>query len=141
MKQTSPFLRTKVCVLPIIILYLELFNIIMAQPIKNPVIIDGKARFTIINQRCIRLEYSQSGKFIDNPSLFAANRNVDFKEFSIKNIDGKTIIRTSRFALTYKPDGKPFSQENLEVYIQKGKRRVRWVPGLKNKIDRSKTGC
>ena len=135
MKQTSPFLRTKVCVLPIIILYLELFNIIMAQPIKNPVIIDGKARFTIINQRCIRLEYSQSGKFIDNPSLFAANRNVDFKEFSIKNIDGKTIIRTSRFALTYKPDGKPFSQENLEVYIQKGKRRVRWVPGLKNKIN------
>ena len=130
----SDYYQIKSCI-NIFISILFMSSIILSQPIRNPVIIDGKARFTIISHGFIRLEYSDSGKFIDSPSLFAVNRKVDFKEFSYKNKDGKIIIGTTRFTLVYKPDGKPFSPENLFVFINKGRKRIKWTPGLKNKFN------
>jgi alpha-glucosidase (family GH31 glycosyl hydrolase) len=99
----------------------------------NKIIVGDKARFTVISTDCIRMEYSENGKFIDEPSLFAANRNIDFNNFSVKNKDGKTVIRTQRVTLAYKPNGKPFSAENLEAFFMRGRKRVKWTFALKNK--------
>ena len=100
---------------------------------KNPKIIDNKARFTVITPECIRLEYSENGKFINEPSLFAANRKARFNHFVFIQAEGKTIIKTARIKLIYKPNGKPFSPENLEIHVLKGEDVVRWTPGMKNK--------
>ncbi|MCX6150610.1 MAG: DUF5110 domain-containing protein [Ignavibacteriales bacterium] len=105
---------------------------IYTQQASDKIVVDGKVRFTVISPECIRLEFSESGKFIDSPSLFAANRNTNFAGFNTKNEIGKTIIETSRFKLVYKQDGKSFAPENLEVLINKGNEQVKWFPGKVN---------
>ncbi len=99
----------------------------------NPIVVNGKARFTVITPECIRLEYSENGKFINDPSLFASERNVRSNKFKSIEFEGKTIIITSRMKLIYKPNGKAFSPENLEIHVLKGDDIRTWVPGMKNK--------
>ncbi|MFA7230716.1 MAG: TIM-barrel domain-containing protein [Victivallaceae bacterium] len=67
---------------------------------QNPVIC-GNARFSIICPECVRIEYSNSGKFIDEPSLFASKRDMDFKDFTVKKDEKALHIKTSRFELIY----------------------------------------
>jgi alpha-glucosidase (family GH31 glycosyl hydrolase) len=100
---------------------------------ENPVIIEKKARFTVIVPECIRMEYSETGQFVDQKTLFAENRDVRSDDFKLRKQRGSTIIETSRMQLVYKPDGKPFSSGNTEIHIFKGDAIVRWVPGLDNR--------
>ncbi len=97
----------------------------------NP-IVEGSARFTVITPECIRLEYSTNGAFIDDPSLFAVNRS-DFTEptGTEHTPDGALVINTGRMRLEYKPDGGPFSEENLRVEIAGGDRVIEWTPASK----------
>ncbi len=100
---------------------------------QNGVIVVGKARFTVIAPELVRMEYSKDGKFLDEPTLFAVNRSARTTEYTVVTENGKTIIETARFKLTYAPDGNMFSPQNLQVEIKKGKEIVTWTPGAKNK--------
>ncbi len=96
-------------------------------------VVVGKARFTVIAPELVRMEYSKDAKFLDEPTLFAANRNAYTPEYTVTTENGKTIIETSRFKLTYAPDGNMFSPQNLQAEIKKGNEIVTWTPGIKNK--------
>ncbi len=98
---------------------------------KNPIII-GKARFTVVAPECIRMEYSNSGKFIDARSLFAVNREARFNDFKTSQDGNKTVIDTGKIVLTYNPDGKSFSKNNIQATMKKGKEIVEWHPGKQN---------
>lgn len=100
---------------------------------QNDKVVVGKARFTVIAPELVRMEYSKSAKFLDEPTLFAINRNAHTTEYNVMTENGKTIIVTSRFKLTYTPDGNIFSPQNLRAEIKKGKEVVTWTPGMKNK--------
>ena len=67
---------------------------------QNPVIC-GDARFSVICPECVRIEYSKSGRFVDEPSLFASKREMDFKDFTVEKDDKELRIKTSRFELVY----------------------------------------
>ena len=67
---------------------------------QNPVIC-GDARFSVICPECFRIEYSKSGRFVDEPSLFASKREMDFKDFTVEKDDKELRIKTSRFELVY----------------------------------------
>ena len=41
----------------------------------------GNARFTVITKNLIRAEYSESGKFTDEETLFAVNRKENGDEY------------------------------------------------------------
>jgi alpha-glucosidase (family GH31 glycosyl hydrolase) len=97
-----------------------------------PVVVAGKARFTVITAACVRLEYSENGQFVDEPSLFAHDRTEHYP-FTCCVEDGKHVIATPYFKLYYKANARPFSADNLEVFIARGKETVRWLPGLKNR--------
>ncbi len=99
----------------------------------NPITVDRTARFTVLSPGCMRLEYSSNGKFIDERSLFAVNRNPDFNQFELKTGQKETIIETSKLKLVYKPDGKSFSGNNLEIIVKTGNSEIKWTPGLANK--------
>jgi len=99
----------------------------------NPVTVDRTARFTVLSPGCVRLEYSSNGKFIDERSLFAVNRSNDFNQFELKTGQNETIIETSKLSLLYKPDGKSFSPDNLEIIVKTGKNEIKWMPGMTNK--------
>ena len=97
----------------------------------NPVTV-GDARFTIITPNCIRLEYSATGKFVDQPSTFAFNRNALYNGFTLHQSEGSTIIDTGSIRLTYTPDGNPFSPKNMQAQIKKDSGFALWAPGDPN---------
>ena len=100
-----------------------------AQP--NPAVV-GPARFTVITPNCIRLEYAPSGTFVEAPSLFAANRTARFAGFKLDQAAGVTTLDTGAIRLTYTPDGKPFSPDNLKAEIRRGQGMAAWAPGAPN---------
>lgn len=86
----------------------------------------GPARFTVIAPECVRLEYQPDGKFIDAPSLFAANREARDTDATISSSPTRVEIDTGRIHLVYQPDGQPFSARNLSADIAGG---GTWTPG------------
>lgn len=89
------------------------------------------ARFTIITPECIRLEYSESGRFVDEPSVFAAVRGGagDPAIRVVAQGDGEQVIDTGRIRLEYAPDGRAFHAANLRAVIREGDFEARWWPG------------
>ncbi|KAF2428935.1 hypothetical protein EJ08DRAFT_680265 [Tothia fuscella] len=70
-------------------------------------------RFTIINEKCIRYEWSSDGKFEDRASTFAINRKFAKTDFLVENKEDKLEISGSGWLLTY--DKKKFSTNGLSV--------------------------
>ena len=66
-----------------------------------------KYRFTILTDRLIRLEYSDSGVFVNNPTEFALYRDFEPVRFEKKEDDKILFIKTRYFQLTYLKN-KPF---------------------------------
>ena len=95
---------------------------------QNPVVV-GDARFSVLTPNCIRMEYSNDGKFVDLPSLFAANRGARFNDFKLEKSAQNTIIDTGAIRLKYTPNGQMFSAKNLSATIKNGQN---WTPGTKN---------
>lgn len=95
-------------------------------------VIVGKARFTVLTPECVRLEYSENGKFVDAKSLFAVHRDAGFNDFKVTQQQSETVIDTGKIKLIYSPDGKTFSPQNLKALISKGKDSIAWTPGQKN---------
>ena len=96
---------------------------------QNPIVV-GKARFSVLTPHCIRIESAGTdGKFVDLPSLFAANRNAKFEDFKLEKEGGATVIDTGAIRLKYAPNGEPFSNRNLSAQIKGGQN---WTPGAKN---------
>lgn len=98
--------------------------------VANPVE-QGNARFTVITQSLIRMEYSDTAEFINAPSIFAVNREERYNGSSVRKTAEELEINTGLMRLLYKPNGKPFSEENLEVWIQAGNNEIRWTPSTK----------
>ncbi|MDX1973914.1 MAG: glycoside hydrolase family 31 protein [Candidatus Sumerlaeia bacterium] len=91
-------------------------------------IVHQNARFTVITPELVRMEYSESGEFVDEPSIFAVNRSEFFGGASIRKTPESLEIKTERFRLLYTPNGKPFSAQNLKVWIETGSTEVIWTP-------------
>lgn len=95
----------------------------------------GSARFTVIAPELIRLEYSPGRKFVDDPSLFAADRGVRFDDYKEERGPGRLVIDTGRIRLTYVPDGKPFSAANLSAVVRDRGFETDWTPGMWSAAD------
>jgi alpha-glucosidase (family GH31 glycosyl hydrolase) len=105
---------------------------VSAATVEKGMATDGNARFTVVTPNCIRLEYTASGHFIDQESLFAVGRTARDRQAHITTSDGGVQIDTGAIQLTYKSDGKPFDAENLQARIRKGNAWVGWAPGAPN---------
>jgi len=94
-------------------------------------VVVGNARFTVLTDRLIRMEWSENGRFEDHATLAIVNRNLPVPKFtSVRSGDGVTI-RTSAVTLSY--SGGKFDENNLSVSFKLGKRTVTWHPGLEDK--------
>lgn len=90
---------------------------IIADPIaKNNCVVVGNARFSILSDRIIRLEYSSTGNFEDR-----ATQHVWFRNFDIpfeKRVDGESLtIETSYLKLTYDASLSTFD-DNLKIELK-----------------------
>ncbi len=81
-------------------------------------IIFGKARFSILTDRIIRLEYQENGLFENHPSQIFWYRNQPTPQFS-KKIDGqKLTISTDFLLLEYKDSPKGFNKRTLTITLK-----------------------
>ncbi len=100
------------------------------NPVANPaaVVTEGNARFTILTDRLIRMEWAEDGKFEDRASLAIVNRALPVPQFKVTRSGGSLIITTPKVKLTY--TGGRFDAANLQVSFNLGKKPVVWHPGL-----------
>lgn len=99
-------------------------------------VVFGKARFTVLTPRLIRMEWAEDGVFEDRATLGIVNRRLDVPQFKVSKSGKKLTIKTSDLVLTYRGEEK-FSAENLSVVFsmadpsaKKGVRKVTWKPGM-----------
>ena len=94
---------------------------------KGAQVVVGNARFTVLTDRLVRMEYSESGAFEDHATLAIVNRNLPVPSFTTRKVGEGVVIRTSRLTLTYKGGGE-FTSSNLQVSFKMGGRTVVWDP-------------
>lgn len=103
-------------------------------------IIFGHARFSIITENLIRIEWETKGAFCDAETLFAVNRKYNGCEVSVRIDENELEIQTEAIHLYYKKDEKGFSEENLygKIYGEPwhyGKRNKRNLGGTLSTLD------
>lgn len=90
----------------------------------------GNARFTVLTDRLVRMEWAADGRFEDRASLAFINRRLPVPHYTQEHQNGVLELRTACLALRYHPsgDGK-LTAENLSVDVTCGTVRPHWVPG------------
>ncbi|GAA2851404.1 alpha-xylosidase [Pediococcus damnosus LMG 28219] len=95
-------------------------------------IIQGKKyRFTILTERMIRLEYSESGQFEDRTTQVVQNRKLDNPEYQVyRERNGHKLEITTKFIHLYYDGGK-FTADNLylDAAYSYGTYMSRWYFG------------
>lgn len=92
-------------------------------------VVSGNARFTVLTDRLIRMEWSADGRFEDNATLGIVNRDLPVPSFKARK-SGKTVtITTGAVKLVYKGPAK-FSSGNLSVSFALNGKTVVWKPGM-----------
>lgn len=96
---------------------------------EEAVIVQGHARFTVLTDRLIRMEWSQDGVFEDRATLGVVNRRLEVPRFTKRQTKKLLRIETESLSLTYRGDG-PFNPENLSVSFKIKESRALWKPGM-----------
>lgn len=99
---------------------------------KHGVIKFGNARFTVVTPYCIRLEYSDAGKFIDAPSWFAVRRDTTCVDYDVEETGNGVIVKTKALTLTYIDDGRSFAVSNLRIVLHTCSITAHWRFGQRN---------
>ncbi len=105
-----------------------------ASPTSTPSssIVWGGARFTVATPECIRIEYSAAHHFVDDPSLFAADREAR-APVTVERSGRGIVLDTGRIRLQYLDDGRPLTSTNLRAEIRGGAEPILWTPGMENR--------
>lgn len=90
----------------------------------NTNIIQGqKYRFTVLSEILIRMEYSETGEFLDECTELARNRNFSMPKFKIEQDERFLVIETNYFRLEYAKEKsfggtKLVPEQNLKVLLK-----------------------
>lgn len=91
---------------------------------------DAQVRFTVISDGVIRMEYAPDGKFVDDPSFVAVNRQYARSEYKLDETDSQVSIGTDRMTLTYQKGTGAFTADNLSVVAASSlTTQFSWHPG------------
>ena len=74
-------------------------------------VIFGKARFTVLTPRLVRMEWAEDSRFEDRATLGMVNRALEVPSFDVKKSKSKVVIKTSEMTLIYTGQEK-FSEQN-----------------------------
>lgn len=94
----------------------------------NNIIVCGNARFTMICDSLVRMEYSNQGKFEDRTTVRVIKRPAPEKFSEIRHTQCGIELFTETMKIVYKADSKPFCAANLCVY-EKATNKIIWTPG------------
>lgn len=72
-----------------------------ARASDNATVVSGNARFTVLTDRLVRMEYSDDGHFEDRPSMAFVNRALPVPKFAASTNAGVLTITTAAVELSY----------------------------------------
>ena len=84
------------------------------------VIADDDARFEVLGDGLIRMEYSPTGSFEDAPTVNALNRRFAVPRYRVSRSSGWLTITTSEATLRYHIGSGPFGPDNTSVRLAGG---------------------
>lgn len=101
---------------------------------KEAVVNSGNARFTVLTNEMIRIEYSDKGIFEDRATFTIQNREMEaVPPFNTSEDEDYLYIETEKFKLKYRkgtnPKTIPASPENLTITMPHNGQSVLWYPG------------
>lgn len=101
---------------------------------KNVAYQDQNVRISLVTDGVVRLEYSPDGKFMNEKSFVAVNRDYPNVAFRVKNAGKQVEVSTSKFILKYKKGTGKFTEKNLSIVSPKAKNAVKfaWKPGMQD---------
>lgn len=76
-----------------------------------------KCRITVLTDRLLRIEYSESGRFTDSASQSVFYRDFPVCDYSIREDAENVFVETEALRLTYRKDSD-FSAETLSVALK-----------------------
>ncbi|MBQ6227087.1 MAG: DUF5110 domain-containing protein [Prevotella sp.] len=109
----------------------------MANP--EAVVASGRARFTVLTPRMIRIQYSSREQFEDRATFAVVNRNLPVPAFTTREENGFLYIQTEFLTLRYKigstisPSLK--SPNNLSITMPLNGHDVVWYPGKEDALN------
>ena len=113
-------------------LLLAMFSPAFAQynPVADPAaqVVAGNARFTVLTDRLIRMEWSPEAKFEDHATLAIVNRQLPVPHYTVKRSGDGVTITTNALTLVYK--GGEFTADNLQARFKLKGKTIVWHPGL-----------
>ncbi|HUA71882.1 MAG TPA: carbohydrate-binding protein [Solirubrobacteraceae bacterium] len=83
-------------------------------------VLAGDARFEVLGDGLIRMEYSPSGSFEDAPTVNALNRRFAVPRYRVSRSAGWLTITTSEATLRYRLGSGPFGPDNTSVHLGDG---------------------
>jgi alpha-glucosidase len=93
------------------------------------VLVCGNARFTLLTDRMVRMEWAAGGLFEDRATLAVVHRALPPVGHTAADEDGTLVLHTVGLTLRYTDNGAPFSAANLSVTFRLGADEVVWRPG------------
>jgi alpha-glucosidase (family GH31 glycosyl hydrolase) len=91
-----------------------------AKAAPGATVLAGNARFEILGDGLIRMEYSPSGTFEDAPTVNAINRHFSVPRYRVSRSGGWLTIITSAATLRYRLGSGPFGPNNTSVRLAGG---------------------
>lgn len=104
------------------------------DPVADPaaVIIRGSARFTVLSDAVMRLEYSPTGVFEDRASTRFRNRRMPVPWFQVVSREGFTHVRASDLLIRFRePDGR-FTRLDLTARVVSDGAGFWWTPDVRD---------
>lgn len=88
-------------------------------PQTNPIVV-GNTRITVITPALFRLEYAMQGRFVDEQTLFACNRDSLCNDFTFSEVaPNRYQVETDFFRLQFDNDGFPaVGRYNMALYLK-----------------------
>lgn len=106
---------------------------LQANAQKNVAYQDAQVRISLITDGAVRLEYVPDGKFMDDNSFVAVNRDYPKVDYKTKTGGKQVEIRTARMVVRYIKGSGKFTASNLTITSAKGARKpFSWKPGQKD---------
>ena len=105
------------------------------QPAADPVaaaetvVPAGDARFTVLTERLVRMEWAPDARFEDRGTIVAVNRRLPVPAFRVTHDGGWTVIATGDLTLRYREGSGRFAADNLEIRVTTGGVDTTWRPG------------
>jgi len=106
-----------------------------AQANTGNVVFVGQARFTILTDRMIRMEYAEDALFEDRRTLAVCNRSLKIPSFDVTSGKDRVTIRTKSLVLDYRETGRGFSAANLQVKFRLNGKWSSWRHGQKDPLN------